>query len=174
MTPRIDWQAEPQTTDHRRAQRRRRGPRARRSRRRAASRQLLFGFAEHMRDDDLPGQLHRTRGGAACNRPAGWSSTRRPRTGPRRPGSGAATRTSPTSTSTALYAEASTRLGWAEVRIELPPGAYETLLPPGPVADLMIYTYWTASARRRRGGPERLRRRRGPDPDRRAGSPSCR
>jgi predicted Zn-dependent protease len=39
------------------------------------------------------------------------------------------------------------RLGWAEKRIDLPAGRYETLLPPSTVADLMIYAYWTASAR---------------------------
>ncbi|MEG7677101.1 hypothetical protein U2060_15280, partial [Listeria monocytogenes] len=39
-----------------------------------------------------------------------------------------------------VCAEASSRLGWADVKIELPPGPYETLLPPGPVADLLIYT----------------------------------
>jgi len=39
------------------------------------------------------------------------------------------------------------RLTWAEKRIELPAGRYETLLPPSTVADLMIYAYWTASAR---------------------------
>lgn len=47
----------------------------------------------------------------------------------------------------ALTAELATRLGWADRRIDLPPGRYETILPPGPVADLMIYAYWTASAR---------------------------
>lgn len=47
----------------------------------------------------------------------------------------------------ALTAELGTRLGWAERRVELPPGRYETILPPGAVADLMIYAYWTASAR---------------------------
>ena len=46
-----------------------------------------------------------------------------------------------------VCAEASTRLSWAKVKVELPPGPYETLLPPGPVADLLIYMYWTASAR---------------------------
>jgi predicted Zn-dependent protease len=39
------------------------------------------------------------------------------------------------------------RLGWAANRIDLPAGRYETLLPPSAVADLMIYAYWTASAR---------------------------
>jgi predicted Zn-dependent protease len=47
----------------------------------------------------------------------------------------------------ALYAELVTRLGWAATSIELPPGRYETLLPPGAVADLMIYAFWTANAR---------------------------
>jgi predicted Zn-dependent protease len=39
------------------------------------------------------------------------------------------------------------RLEWARTSIELPPGRYETILPPTAVADLMIYAYWTASAR---------------------------
>lgn len=37
------------------------------------------------------------------------------------------------------------RLSWSERRIELPPGRYETLLPPGAVADLLICTYWSMS-----------------------------
>jgi predicted Zn-dependent protease len=45
-----------------------------------------------------------------------------------------------------LAEELRTRLGWGQRTVELPPGQYETLLPPGPVADLMIYTYWTANA----------------------------
>jgi predicted Zn-dependent protease len=39
------------------------------------------------------------------------------------------------------------RLGWAANRIDLAPGHYETILPPTAMADLMIYAYWTASAR---------------------------
>jgi len=46
-----------------------------------------------------------------------------------------------------LYAQLQTQLGWAATRIDLPAGRYETLLPPGAVADLMIYALWTASAR---------------------------
>ena len=46
-----------------------------------------------------------------------------------------------------LYDELVTRLGWARNSVELPPGRYETLLPPGAVADLMIYAWWTANAR---------------------------
>ncbi len=47
----------------------------------------------------------------------------------------------------ALYAEVSERLRWCENRIELPPGRYETILPPSAVADLMIYAYWTMNGR---------------------------
>ncbi|MFE3326199.1 metallopeptidase TldD-related protein [Streptomyces sp. NPDC059176] len=47
----------------------------------------------------------------------------------------------------ALDHELATRLGWAERRIELPAGRYETLLPPTAVADLLIYQLWSASGR---------------------------
>ncbi|MET9672527.1 metallopeptidase TldD-related protein [Streptomyces sp. NPDC006482] len=47
----------------------------------------------------------------------------------------------------ALDAELATRLGWAERRIELPAGRYETLLPPSAVADLLIYQLWSSTAR---------------------------
>jgi predicted Zn-dependent protease len=60
---------------------------------------------------------------------------------------GAATRDFTDVDVTALHAELSTRLGWARNKISLPPGHYETLLPPGAVADLMIYLHWTAGAR---------------------------
>jgi predicted Zn-dependent protease len=39
------------------------------------------------------------------------------------------------------------RLEWAERRVDLPAGRYETILPPTCVADLTIYAYITASAR---------------------------
>lgn len=48
---------------------------------------------------------------------------------------------------TALAAELSQRLDWAKRKVELPAGRYETILPPTAVADLMIYAYWTMSAR---------------------------
>ncbi|MBB1242575.1 TldD/PmbA family protein [Streptomyces durbertensis] len=47
----------------------------------------------------------------------------------------------------ALDAELARRLAWANRRVELPAGRYETLLPPTAVADLMIYQMWSASAR---------------------------
>jgi predicted Zn-dependent protease len=39
------------------------------------------------------------------------------------------------------------RLEWANNKIDLPAGRYEVILPPSAVADLLIYAYWTASAR---------------------------
>ncbi|TAM88948.1 MAG: TldD/PmbA family protein [Jatrophihabitans sp.] len=47
----------------------------------------------------------------------------------------------------AVTAQLERRLAWAEKRVDLPAGRYETILPPTAVADLMIYAYWTASAR---------------------------
>ncbi|GAU68481.1 putative peptidase U62 family protein [Streptomyces sp. NBRC 110611] len=46
-----------------------------------------------------------------------------------------------------LDAELGRRLGWAERRVELPAGRYETLLPPTAVADLLIYQMWSSGAR---------------------------
>ncbi|WP_431963533.1 metallopeptidase TldD-related protein [Actinacidiphila sp. bgisy160] len=47
----------------------------------------------------------------------------------------------------ALDADLAQRLAWAERRIDLPAGRYETLLPPSAVADLVIYQQWSAAAR---------------------------
>ena len=47
----------------------------------------------------------------------------------------------------ALDAELARRLAWAERRVDLPAGRYQTVLPPAAVADLMIYAYWTAGGR---------------------------
>jgi predicted Zn-dependent protease len=47
----------------------------------------------------------------------------------------------------ALDAELDRRLGWAARSVDLPAGRYETLLPPTAVADLLVYLYWSSSAR---------------------------
>jgi len=39
------------------------------------------------------------------------------------------------------------RLGWAKRAVSLEAGRYETLLPPSAMADLLIYLYWSASAK---------------------------
>jgi predicted Zn-dependent protease len=46
-----------------------------------------------------------------------------------------------------LDEELARRLTWAERKVDLPAGRYDTLLPPTAVSDLMIYAYWSASAR---------------------------
>jgi predicted Zn-dependent protease len=46
-----------------------------------------------------------------------------------------------------MDAELAVRLGWAERRVPLPAGRYETLLPPTAVADLLIYQMWSSSGR---------------------------
>ena len=46
-----------------------------------------------------------------------------------------------------VHADMERRLGWAERRIDLEPGRYDTLLPPSAVADLMIDLYWSAEGR---------------------------
>lgn len=46
-----------------------------------------------------------------------------------------------------LLTELSRRLGWAERKVELPAGRYETLMPPSTVADLMIYLHWEMEGR---------------------------
>jgi predicted Zn-dependent protease len=47
----------------------------------------------------------------------------------------------------ALDRELIRRLAWADRSVELAAGHYDTVLPPTAVADLMIYAYWTMSAR---------------------------
>jgi predicted Zn-dependent protease len=47
----------------------------------------------------------------------------------------------------ALDDEVRTRLGWQERRVELPPGRYDTVLPPTAVADFMVYLFWSSDAR---------------------------
>ncbi|MFJ5614515.1 metallopeptidase TldD-related protein [Streptomyces sp. NPDC093221] len=60
---------------------------------------------------------------------------------------GAATRDFTDLDPLAMDADLARRLVWAERRIDLPAGRYETLLPPSAVADLMIYQFWSAAAR---------------------------
>ena len=47
----------------------------------------------------------------------------------------------------ALDAEVRRRLDWQARTVGLPPGRYDTILPPEAVADFMIYLYWSADAR---------------------------
>jgi predicted Zn-dependent protease len=46
----------------------------------------------------------------------------------------------------AMDAELARRLRWAERKVDLPAGRYDTILPPAAVSDLYIYSYWRSSA----------------------------
>ena len=46
-----------------------------------------------------------------------------------------------------LAADVERKLGWAQRRVDLAAGRYETVLPPSAVSDLMLYAYWTMEAR---------------------------
>jgi predicted Zn-dependent protease len=108
--------------------------------------QLLFGFAEHVVTTTYLGSSTglRRRGVQPTGRlefnakssdltASAWA--------------GAATRDFTDLDVAAMHGDLTTRLGWAVNRIDLPPGRYETLLPPCAVADLLIYLHWTAGAR---------------------------
>jgi predicted Zn-dependent protease len=107
---------------------------------------LLFGFAEHQltstfvasstglrrRFDQPTGRLELNAKSADYRRSA-WD--------------GVHTRDFAEVDVAALTNRLHTRLDWAATSLELPAGRYETILPPTALADLMIYAYWTASAR---------------------------
>jgi predicted Zn-dependent protease len=106
----------------------------------------LYGFAEHqlsstytgtstglrLRHDQPTGRLELNAKSADLARSA-WA--------------GASTRDFRDVDVAALEAGLTQRLGWADRSVELPAGRYETLLPPGALADLMICLYWSAGAK---------------------------
>jgi predicted Zn-dependent protease len=107
---------------------------------------LLFGFAEHSltstfvasstglrRRFDQPTGRVELNGKSADYRRSAWN--------------GVHTRDFTDVNIGALTERLNTRLDWAATTHELPPGRYETILPPTAVADLMLDAYWTASAR---------------------------
>ncbi|GAA3885476.1 metallopeptidase TldD-related protein [Streptomyces sedi] len=52
----------------------------------------------------------------------------------------------------ALDSSLAARLAWGDRTVDLPPGRYETLLPPSSVADLLLYQHLTVDARRTHEG----------------------
>ena len=142
-----DWAAEPETTDDRACWRDVASDLGRGLRRRPRPRASCCTGSPSTSSPRPTWAAAPDCAGAGCSRPVGWSSTPRPPTGAARPGSAGPPGTSPTSTWPPCTP--SPAPGWAgrDAGSTLPPGRYETLLPPGPVADLMIYAYWTANAR---------------------------
>nr|MBA3524606.1 TldD/PmbA family protein [Geodermatophilaceae bacterium] len=108
--------------------------------------QLLFGFAEHtmtttflgtstglrLRHDQPSGKVE-LNGKTADRSRSVWA--------------GVGTRDFRDVDIAALVGEVDLKLGWGARRVDLPPGRYETLLPPSTVADLMVYMYWTSERR---------------------------
>ena len=106
----------------------------------------LYGFAEHemvstflgtsaglrLRHDQPAGRIELNAKSADLTRSA-WT--------------GAATRDFTDVDIAGLDAGLAERLGWAERSVSLPPGRYETLLPPTAVSDLLVYLYWQAGAK---------------------------
>jgi len=106
----------------------------------------LYGFAEHemvstylgtsaglrLRHDQPAGRIELNAKSADLTRSA-WI--------------GAATRDFTDVDIAGLDAGLAERLGWAERSVSLPPGRYETLLPPTAVSDLLVYLYWQAGAK---------------------------
>jgi predicted Zn-dependent protease len=106
----------------------------------------LYGFAEHemvstflgtsaglrLRHDQPAGRIELNAKSADLTRSA-WT--------------GAATRDFTDVDIAGLDAGLAERLGWAERSLSLPPGRYETLLPPTAVSDLLVYLYWQAGAK---------------------------
>jgi predicted Zn-dependent protease len=129
-----------------------------------AERRLLYGFVNH---DVTTTYLGSSRGLRLRHvQPTGhYACTGKDDALTRSAWTGGATRDFRDVDAAAMAATVKQRLGWAERRIDLPAGRYDTILPPSSVADLMIDAYWGAGARvahegesvySRRGGGTRI------------------
>ena len=139
-------------------------PSARRSPRPTAEDRLLYGFVNH---DVATTYLGSSRGLRLRHvQPTGhYACTGKDTSLTRSAWTGGATRDFRDVDAAAMAATVAQRLAWAERRIDLPAGRYDTILPPSSVADLMIDAYWGAGARvahegesvySRRGGGTRI------------------
>ena len=125
---------------------------------------LLYGFVNH---DVATTYLGSTRGLRLRHvQPTGhYACTGKDTSLARSAWTGGATRDFRDVDAAAMAATVAQRLRWAERRVDLPAGRYDTILPPSSVADLMIDAYWGAGARvahegesvySRRGGGTRI------------------
>ena len=116
-------------------------------RRADAENRVLYGYASH----DLASTFVGTTAGARCryDQPTGYVELNaKSRDGSRSAWAGAGTSAFGDDLSLAsMEQDLITRLEWAGRSIELPAARYETILPPGAVADLMINLYWAAGGR---------------------------
>jgi predicted Zn-dependent protease len=108
--------------------------------------ELLFGFAEHSMTTTYLGSSTGLR--LRTDQPAGRVELNGKSTDfGRSVWAGLGTRDFRDVDVAAMAAEVERKMGWAQRRVELPAGRYETVLPPSAVSDLMIYLYWTMEAR---------------------------
>jgi predicted Zn-dependent protease len=115
-------------------------------RRAQASGRRLYGFAEHEVTSTFVGTTAGFRG--RHDQPAGRLELNAKSADMARSAwFGAATRDFTDVDVAAMDAGLATRLDWAKRTVALPAGRYETLLPPGAVADLLVYLYWSAGAK---------------------------
>ncbi len=112
----------------------------------AASDRLLFGFAEHAMTTTFLGTSTGLRlrhdqpvGKVELNGKSGDRS--------RSVWAGVGTRDFTDVDIAALIGQVDQKLTWSARQVDLPPGRYETLLPPSAVADLMVYLYFVAERR---------------------------
>ena len=106
---------------------------------------LLYGYAEHGLETVYVGSSTGLR--ARHDQPSGrFELTGRSPDGARSGWSGQSTHTFADVDVAAHAADVARRLDWAQRRIDLPAGRYDTLLPPSAVADLMVYLHWSSGA----------------------------
>lgn len=130
----------------------------------AGERRLLYGFVNH---DVTTTYLGSTRGLRLRHvQPTGhYACTGKDESLTRSAWVGGATRDFRDVDAARMAETVAQRLAWAERRVDLPAGRYDTIMPPSAVADLMIDAYWGAGARvahegesvySRRGGGTRI------------------
>src|SRR5512139_938598 len=112
----------------------------------AVERRILYGFVDHEVTSTYLGSTTGLR--LRHVQPTGhYGCTGKPTDLSSSAWAGGATRDFADVDALALDRELTRRLEWAKRRVDLPAGRYDTILPPTAVADLMIYAYWSASAR---------------------------
>ncbi|MEO3814340.1 metallopeptidase TldD-related protein [Sphaerisporangium sp. B11E5] len=106
----------------------------------------LYGFAEHLLTTTFAGSSTGLR--VRHDQPTGrFELNAKSPDMSRSAWTGVATRDFTDVDVAALDATLARRLDWAKRRLDLPPGRYETVIPPSAVGDLMIYLYWSSGAR---------------------------
>ncbi|GAA3739834.1 metallopeptidase TldD-related protein [Salinactinospora qingdaonensis] len=114
--------------------------------RHAESSTALYGYAEHTMTSAFFGSSTGLR--LRHDQPAGTVELNaRSRAGANSAWVGRTTRDFTDVDADALDAELERRIGWGQRSVELPPGRYETLLPPEASADLLIMLYANLGAR---------------------------